>query len=769
MPPTQLFDSQSRPIQLGKRLGVGGEGAVFDVAGAPGHVAKVYHKLRPERADKLRAMVAMASAPLQKVAAWPLSTVHERPGGPVVGLVMKKVSGWREIHFLYSVATRRIHFPSADWRFLVGAAYNCAAAFDELHKVGVVIGDVNQSNVFVSDQAAVSFIDCDSFQIRHAGTTYLCEVGVDLFTPPELQGQSFSKVVRTPEHDRFGLAVLIFHLLFMGRHPFSGRYSGQGDMPIDKAIREHRFAYSPGAHALQMAPPPKALTLDGVPGPVADLFVRAFGRNPTGRPAAGEWSNALQAVLNGLRRCPAHGGHVYAASVLFCPWCRLTQQGAPDFFLTVVPVQPRQAGQSFVLATVWAAIEQISRPQFRYSRPAIPVATPRPWPANLPSAVPVKPGRPAVLSQPQLQPPSRIAAPAIRLVPTRPTRLQSLVGGAALGCGAGAAFFLCLALLFVVIGAATSHGESVGGAAAAAFAVLGCVAGIPAAFFGGWWALQESARRKQEAESNEEYHAAQRAYRNEVKAEREEWERHVDAEREKARRWYDSKTAEWERAVRPMKAEADRRRYAHRQAEGAFVDAEKGWHAAADRITRSYDEARADLEKTRGRYQKLDAEYQGERLQLQNRARELQLRDFLDQHLIEDARIEKIGDGRKAVLASFGIETALHVQESAIYGVIPGFGPALTTNLLVWRQSIERAFVFNTAKGVPLHEQQALEQKYRVRRDPLEAALRGGKQQLDEIVSRGQAELRNRQGQIEQCAREFGQTQADLRLIPQGF
>ena len=37
-------------------------------------------------------------------------------------------------------------------------------------------------------------------------------------------------------HDRFGLALVVFHLLFMGRHPFAGRYQHADDMPIEQAI-----------------------------------------------------------------------------------------------------------------------------------------------------------------------------------------------------------------------------------------------------------------------------------------------------------------------------------------------------------------------------------------------------------------------------------------------------------------------------------------------------------------------------------------------------
>ena len=51
-------------------------------------------------------------------------------------------------------------------------------------------------------------------------------------------------VRRTPTHTAYGLAVLLFHLLFMGRHPFAGRFHGVGEMPIEKAIAESRFAYA---------------------------------------------------------------------------------------------------------------------------------------------------------------------------------------------------------------------------------------------------------------------------------------------------------------------------------------------------------------------------------------------------------------------------------------------------------------------------------------------------------------------------------------------
>ena len=80
-------------------------------------------------------------------------------------------------------------------------------------------------------------IGCDSFQITAGGRCFTCDVGVPMFTPPELQERSLTGVIRSENHDNFGLAVVIFQVLFMGSHPFAGRRPGGGDMPIEQAIK----------------------------------------------------------------------------------------------------------------------------------------------------------------------------------------------------------------------------------------------------------------------------------------------------------------------------------------------------------------------------------------------------------------------------------------------------------------------------------------------------------------------------------------------------
>ena len=271
--PKTLFDAISQPIDLGDELGRGGEGSVFEVAGNPSVVAKVYHKtpLPEDQVAKLRVMSSVWSADLEKISAWPRTLLFDPVQRKPCGLLMSKMEGARPLHELYGTTARRRHFPDVGWHHLVLAARNTAAAFNTLHSAGIVVGDVNQGNLLVDGKMCVRMIDCDSFQIAREGKTYNCPVGSPHFTPPELQGQRLRDVVRTVNHDRFGLATLIFHLLFVGRHPFAGRFRGQGDLSIEKAIAESRFAFSRNKAETQVDPPPASLLLDDLPQSLGGL------------------------------------------------------------------------------------------------------------------------------------------------------------------------------------------------------------------------------------------------------------------------------------------------------------------------------------------------------------------------------------------------------------------------------------------------------------------------------------------------------------------
>jgi DNA-binding helix-hairpin-helix protein with protein kinase domain len=346
-------------------LGRGGEGSVFALSD-PAVVAKVYHRpADDERAAKIGVMARLRTERLTRLAAWPIETLHDGPGGATVGLIMPRVTGYRAIHNLYGPKTRRVEFPRAGWPFCIHAAANVARAFAVIHEHGHVIGDVNHGNVVVSGQATAMLIDCDSFQIAAGGWRFLCDVGVSTHQPPELQTlPTFRGVARTPNHDNFGLAVLIFQLLMMGRHPFAGTYLGSGDMPIERAIRELRFAYSPAAQSRQMKPPPNTLPFDALAPSVGRLFERAFssgGARDGGRPLARDWVRALEQLGERLKRCDRQRGHSYLETLTTCPWCAIESQTGVRLFAATA-IDPARPANAFDLEAVWAEILSVKSP-----------------------------------------------------------------------------------------------------------------------------------------------------------------------------------------------------------------------------------------------------------------------------------------------------------------------------------------------------------------------------------------------------------------------
>lgn len=363
-----LRDGQGRHLQLGRRLGKGGEGAVYEVRDRSGLVAKILSNPDPERIQKLRVMTQIHSERLVKIAAWPVDLVQDQSGAPV-GFLMPRIDDHQDIHLLYGPGTRLQQFPDAQWRFLVRAATNVARSFRLVHEHGLIIGDVNHGNLLVSQKATIRLIDCDSFQVTHHGRVFPCKVGVETHTPPELQGQDLSHVTRTPNHDVFGLAVVIFQLLFMGRHPFAGTFLDQGHMPIGRAIKEYRFVYGQRATAMRMQPPPLTLPLSAGSARVANLFERAFTGTPSSpptRPQAHEWVSALEHLERNLRTCSLNPSHQFVNEFRDCPWCsiemlaRSKQVSIQWFHPSAVPV--KQAGRRFDLDTFWIQIEAVQGP-----------------------------------------------------------------------------------------------------------------------------------------------------------------------------------------------------------------------------------------------------------------------------------------------------------------------------------------------------------------------------------------------------------------------
>jgi len=331
-----VYDSHRKPVWLGLPVGHGGEATVYRVRGQSDWLAKIYEgQTRPEYGNKLIWMRDHPPEdPTQAVGhaslAWPVDLLYDARG-KLAGYLMPYIRDAALLLEVFNPKRRAITLPQFDRRYLYRAARNLAVSLEALHERGYVVGDLNESNVLVTPSALVTLIDTDSFQVQEQKgrrvVIYRCPVAKLEYTPPELQRQPPGKSFRRPEHDAFGLGVLIFQLLMEGSHPYRARWLGEGDPPpVEERIRLGCFPYM-ASPPCPVSPPPNVFPLDILHPRLIELFMRCFvdgSKKPEMRPSPLDWNQAIAAAEKTLVMC--QNGHYYSNHVKECPEC-LRQQG----------------------------------------------------------------------------------------------------------------------------------------------------------------------------------------------------------------------------------------------------------------------------------------------------------------------------------------------------------------------------------------------------------------------------------------------------------
>jgi DNA-binding helix-hairpin-helix protein with protein kinase domain len=399
-----VYDAQREPLTLGDPVGRGGEATVYKIPMRPAALAKLYHQAPREDYDlKLAWMQAHPPdepSPVLNHAsiAWPKTLLYNSHG-VLVGYEMVYVHNAVPLLQVFNPRSRARVLPAFNRKYLHRTARNLAAALGALHASNYIVGDLNESNVMVTSSALVTLIDADSFQVqRRIGAKpvlHPCPVGKQEYTPPELQGKTFAEVPRQPEHDRFGLAVLVFQLLMEGNHPFRAQWLAGGDPPpVEDRIRDGHWPYArrPG---LPIAPPRHAPPLNTLHPDLQALMRQCFidgHPRPAARPTPETWERALAGAEKALVKCPQ--GHYYGRHLPRCPDCESLANAARDLAArqaassrtASAPAAPSRPGSSPLalppLTPRLAALLQQIRAPAAVRAPSVTVACPQCGTAN---------------------------------------------------------------------------------------------------------------------------------------------------------------------------------------------------------------------------------------------------------------------------------------------------------------------------------------------------------------------------------------------------
>ncbi|NMC21136.1 MAG: hypothetical protein GYA33_12050 [Thermogutta sp.] len=233
-----------KPVRLANKLGSGGEGTVYETDQA-GVLCKIYHKSRLTKGTQGKIELMASRKVAHPGICWPLAAVNDSQG-VFRGFLMPRASGEPLGHGLFIPTVWLAKYPTWTRRESVRLAIRILEAIQYLHRMGVLLGDINPMNILVASENSVFFVDCDSFQIQG----FPCPVGSINFVAPEIQGQDFSKFLRTLEHELFAVATLLFMIMMPGKPP----YSHQGGADGAANIQKMHFPYPLGEKSSAGAP-----------------------------------------------------------------------------------------------------------------------------------------------------------------------------------------------------------------------------------------------------------------------------------------------------------------------------------------------------------------------------------------------------------------------------------------------------------------------------------------------------------------------------------
>ena len=332
-------------------LGRGGEGSVYAITSntIPGLdffgslVAKIYHA--PNEGNRREKVIAMLQSPPDSSSvAWPLAILFDK-SGMFRGYVMKRLENndYQPWAILAHTKERKKIAPDFNVKYAITSARNLAVALHSVHLAGHRVGDINESNIFVSSDAKVLLVDTDSAQISARDTQYPCAVGKPEYTAPELSHGALAFQDRTIATDVFAYAVAVFQMLTGGAHPTDSVFNGEGDPP--STIEKIRQGIYPalGATNYGFSSVPRVSSI-GIPSRLKMALLKALSVQPEDRLSLAQIGQLFDEIIENLDQCQVVKHHYFDRRDGSCGWCQHVANGQLDPWNPVTVVRaPDQA------------------------------------------------------------------------------------------------------------------------------------------------------------------------------------------------------------------------------------------------------------------------------------------------------------------------------------------------------------------------------------------------------------------------------------------
>lgn len=305
--------------RLTRRLGAGGQGAVYAVEGGR-LAAKVLLDRSEARRFTLRAALEeVRRLPVEDLAiARPLVVLR----APECGYVMELLTGMVPIAKLARPEgddTSAWYLAGGGLRRRLAVLANAAGTLHQLHSRTLAWGDPSPLNVFIAEDVAndaTRLIDTDNLR-------WVSRPGPSLYTEgyaaPELKAQRSGITTLTDAH---AMAVIAFEVLTLC-HPLLGDAVREADEETEQAALRGEWPW------IDDADDDRNRTSSGFPRDIIltrglrDLFGRFFGpglRDKMDRPGVGELASALATAAAATLRCDGCGA-TYLFRDTVCPWC----------------------------------------------------------------------------------------------------------------------------------------------------------------------------------------------------------------------------------------------------------------------------------------------------------------------------------------------------------------------------------------------------------------------------------------------------------------